>query len=46
MEKLFGTNLEPQPMEIESTYKTMNLDKLNNLTQVTFSSIKDSLKKS
>ncbi|CAF0932359.1 unnamed protein product [Brachionus calyciflorus] len=45
IEKLLGSNLEPEPMEIESTYEqVLSLDKLNNLPQISFLSIKDSLK--
>lgn len=45
IEKLLGSNLEPEPMDIEPTYeRSVNLDKLGDLPQITFLTIKDFLK--
>lgn len=45
IEKLLGANLEPEPMDIESlNEKTLSSDKLSTLSQITFLSIKDTLK--
>ncbi|RMZ96909.1 PAX3- and PAX7-binding [Brachionus plicatilis] len=45
IEKLLGANLESEPMEIESSFdKAFAADKLSTLSQITFLSIKESLK--
>ena len=45
MEKLYGVNLDQEPMELElEDTRAPKLDALNNLSQVTFVSIKQSLR--